>query len=86
MPDRDEEFVVFVANGVLNYTIGRHADDAHATVTMDRAVLDDINLGQTTISDAMSSSLVTIEGDAERFTEFVSLLDTFDFWFDIVTP
>ncbi len=86
MPDRGEEFIIFVANGVLNYTIGRHADDAQATVTMDRAVLDDINLGQTTVSDAISSGLVTIEGDADRFTEFLSLLDRFDFWFDIVTP
>ncbi len=86
LPDRGDEFVIFVANGVLNYTLGRHEDDAQATVTMDRAVLDDINLGQTTIDDAISSGLVTIEGDADRFTEFLSLLDRFDFWFDIVTP
>jgi len=86
LPDRGDEFVIFVANGVLNYTLGRHADDAQATVTMDRVVLDDINLGLTTIDAAISNGLVTIEGDADRFTEFLSLLDSFDFWFDIVTP
>ncbi|MBP8950034.1 MAG: hypothetical protein KBG73_14425 [Candidatus Promineofilum sp.] len=28
----------------------------------------------------------TIEGDPAKFVEFLSLLDTFEFWFNIVTP
>ena len=27
-----------------------------------------------------------LDGDADAFADFVSLLDTFEFWFDIVTP
>lgn len=86
MPDVDEEFVVTVTNGVLNYTIGTQSDTADATVTLDRTTLDDINLGVTTADEAVAQGEVTIEGDADAMGRFVSLLDTFDFWFEIVTP
>lgn len=86
MPDRDERFVVYIENGVLNYTLGKQVDHADATVTIDRAVLDSINLGQTTIADAMQSGDVTVDGDADRFMEFLGLLDRFELWFNIVTP
>jgi alkyl sulfatase BDS1-like metallo-beta-lactamase superfamily hydrolase len=86
MPDVSEEFVVEVKNGVLNYTIGAQADAAHATVTMDRGTLDDINLGLVTLDQAVADGDVTVEGDAAKASEFVGLLDSFDFWFDIVTP
>jgi alkyl sulfatase BDS1-like metallo-beta-lactamase superfamily hydrolase len=86
MPDIGEEVVLTVSNGVMNYTIGDQAKDADATVTMDRAVLDDINLGQTTLNAAMEDGSVTIEGDRTKTQEFVALMDDFEFWFDIVTP
>jgi alkyl sulfatase BDS1-like metallo-beta-lactamase superfamily hydrolase len=34
----------------------------------------------------MAKGALTIEGRREAFTEFMGLLDTFPFWFDIVTP
>jgi alkyl sulfatase BDS1-like metallo-beta-lactamase superfamily hydrolase len=86
MPDVGEEVVLTVSNGVMNYTLDDQAKDADATVTMDRAVLDDINLGQTTLNAAMEDGSVTIEGDRTKAQEFVGLLDSFEFWFDIVTP
>jgi alkyl sulfatase BDS1-like metallo-beta-lactamase superfamily hydrolase len=86
MPDADEEFIVTVTNGVLNYTLDRQADAADATVTLDRTTLDDINLGVTSADQAVAEGLVTVDGDADALGRFVSLLDTFDFWFEIVTP
>ncbi|WP_108257516.1 alkyl/aryl-sulfatase [Mangrovicoccus ximenensis] len=86
MPDAGEEFVVTVTNGVMNYTLGRQQDGADATVTLDRTVLDDINLGQVTMMDAIAGGSVTVEGDSGKVEDFVGLLDTFEFWFDIVTP
>lgn len=86
MPDVDEDFVVEVRNGVLNYTLGAQDDAAHATVTMDRTTLDDINLGVVTLDQAVADGDVTVEGDAAKASEFVGLLDSFDFWFGIVTP
>lgn len=86
MPDVDEEFTLGVKNGVMNYSVGMQDPDAQATVTIDRAVLDAVNLGETTISDAIDAQQVTVAGDQARLTEFLSLLDTFEFWFNIVTP
>ena len=86
MPDRDERFVLYIENGVLNYTLGKQVDGADATVTIDRSLLDSINLGQTTIADAMQAGDVAIEGNADKFMEFLGLLDRFELWFDIVTP
>ncbi|MDJ0917437.1 MAG: alkyl sulfatase dimerization domain-containing protein [Woeseiaceae bacterium] len=86
LPDRGEEFVLYIENGVLNYTLGKQADDADATVTIDRQVLDNINLGATTIVDAIQAGDVTVDGDSAKFMEFLGLLDRFDLWFNIVTP
>ncbi|EKE43062.1 PSdsA [Oceaniovalibus guishaninsula JLT2003] len=85
MPDVDETFAVEVANGVMNYRMDVQEDDAQATVTLDRATLDRINLQQTTFPDAIAAGDVTIEGDRDRLMAFLGLLDDFEFWFDIVT-
>lgn len=86
MPDVDQQFALTVTNGVMNYTIGDQMEVADATVTMDRAVMDNINLGQTTMMAAMDDGTLTIDGDPDKVSEFVGLLDTFEFWFPIVTP
>ncbi|MFG1418440.1 alkyl sulfatase dimerization domain-containing protein [Xanthobacter sp. V0B-10] len=86
MPDVHQEFTLSVTNGVMNYTLGRQNNQADATVTMNRSLLDDINLGQTKLSDAIQEGHVKIEGNQNKVVEFVGLLDNFDFWFNIVTP
>ncbi len=86
MPDRDERFVVYIENGVLNYTLGTQVEDADATVSIDRDVLDSINLGETTITDAIQAGDIVINGDADKFMEFLGLLDRFELWFNVVTP
>ena len=86
MPDVGEKFAVYVENGVMNYTLNHQDLLADATVTLDRRVLDDINLGQTSLDQAITDGDVNIDGDAEQFGNFVAMLDTFDFWFNIVTP
>ena len=60
--------------------------DADATVTIPRSVLDNIALGETTLDKEVESGKVTIEGQKESLSELVALLDKFDFWFNIVTP
>ena len=71
---------------MLNHTADVQADDADATVTLTRDTLNDIILQQTGLQDAVSSGDVSIEGDQAKLEELVSYLDTFEFWFDIVTP
>ncbi|MFG1361001.1 alkyl/aryl-sulfatase [Xanthobacter pseudotagetidis] len=86
LPDVKQQFTLSVTNGVMNYTIGRQNPQADAVVTLNRSLLDDINLRQAKLSDAIAAGQATVDGNQQKVVEFVSLLDTFDFWFNIVTP
>lgn len=84
--DLKEKYVLTVENGVLNYSHGRQDDQADATVKLSKATLDAIQLKEATIEQKIESGDVEIGGKKEAFTEFLGLLDTFPFWFNIVTP
>jgi alkyl sulfatase BDS1-like metallo-beta-lactamase superfamily hydrolase len=84
--DKGGQYVLELTNGVLNHTAGARADDADATLTLSRNTLNDIILQQTTAADAVSSGDIQVEGDQSKLEELVSYLDTFEFWFNIVTP
>jgi alkyl sulfatase BDS1-like metallo-beta-lactamase superfamily hydrolase len=43
-------------------------------------------LKETTLPAAVSSGAVKIQGNQAKLAELVSYLDSFDFWFNIVTP
>lgn len=57
-----------------------------ARVTLSKAALDRIQLKEITIAQAIASGEIKIDGNREILAEFMGLLDTFPFWFDIVTP
>jgi alkyl sulfatase BDS1-like metallo-beta-lactamase superfamily hydrolase len=84
--DQGGQYVLELENGVLNHTADARADDADATLTLSRDTLNDIILQQTTAADAVSSGAMQVEGDRAKLEELVSYLDTFEFWFNIVTP
>jgi alkyl sulfatase BDS1-like metallo-beta-lactamase superfamily hydrolase len=84
--DEGGTYFVELVDGVLNHTAGVQADDADAKVTLSRDTLNEIVLQQTTLDAATQAGDVTIEGDSAKLTELVSYLDTFEFWFNIVTP
>ncbi len=84
--DLKEQYVLTVENGVLNYSHGKQEDKADATVKVTKATLDDIQLKEATIEQKIESGDVKITGKKEAFEEFLGLLDTFPFWFNIVTP
>lgn len=86
LPDVDTKVGMVVENGVLNYSLGRLIQNANTTVTMNRSVLDDINLRLTTVEAAIATGDVKIDGDADTFAKFLSLLDSFELYFNIVTP
>ncbi|NIY98256.1 hypothetical protein HC022_19095 [Salipiger sp. HF18] len=81
-----DAFEVTVTNGVMNDTLDGQGAEADATVTLDRTVLDGINLGQTTMMDAISGGSATVGGHAQKVEDVVGLLDTFEVWLSIVTP
>lgn len=84
--DLKEQYVLIVENGVLNYSHGKQDKKADATLKLSKATLDEIQLKEATIEDKVKSGDFMISGKKEAFVEFMSLLDTFPFWFNIVTP
>ena len=43
-------------------------------------------MGNTTMEKQVVAGKVKITGNSQKLGEFVSWLDNFDFWFNIVTP
>ena len=86
IPDTQQKYTMAVENGALSYSADRHAAKADADVTIPRTVLNGIVLGTTTLADQVKAGKVVIKGKKEAVDEFVAMLDTFDFWFNIVEP
>ncbi|WP_280137518.1 alkyl sulfatase C-terminal domain-containing protein [Ensifer sp. Root31] len=82
----DGKYLVELENGVLNNTKDKQAYEADATITLTRADLNSIALGETKLDQAVSDGKVKVAGDNAKLGQLVSMLDSFDFWFNIVTP
>lgn len=83
--DLNQDYTLFVENGVLNYEPGK-IPDADASLTLSKPTMNQIQMGQLTLTDGIDQNKVTLEGNRGTVDEFVGLLDTFPFWFNIVTP
>jgi alkyl sulfatase BDS1-like metallo-beta-lactamase superfamily hydrolase len=84
--DTGERAVLFLANASLNHSLDRHDPDADASLTLTRAALNNIILGSSTLDDEITGGDIQVDGDGAALHELVGLLDTFEFWFNIVTP
>ena len=84
--DTNEKYAMELQNAALSHIEGYQIQNADATVTLDRSTLDNIMLGEQTFEDAISSGAVTVDGEASKLTDLLGMLDTFDFWFNIVRP
>jgi alkyl sulfatase BDS1-like metallo-beta-lactamase superfamily hydrolase len=84
--DTKRKYMIEMTNGVLNHTSGKQADKADATITLSRDTLNQIMLKETKLKKAIDSGSVKIAGSQAKLNEMLSYLDSFDFWFNIVTP
>jgi alkyl sulfatase BDS1-like metallo-beta-lactamase superfamily hydrolase len=84
--DTGETGVLFLANAALNHSFGRHDPDADATLRLTREPLNRIIMGQSSFDDLVADGSIEVDGDASLVNELWSLLDSFDLWFNIVTP
>ena len=84
--DIGEDYAVTVRNAALTYRAGAQDALANATVTLTKAVLDRIGLGETTFERAIASKEIGIDGDATALPSILGTLDTFDLMFNIVEP
>jgi len=81
--DTGETFGLFVENAVLRHRAGPAA--GAPTVSLTRSALVSLVVGETTLEAALADGSVTA-GDSADFAEFLTWLDRFDFWFEIVLP
>jgi alkyl sulfatase BDS1-like metallo-beta-lactamase superfamily hydrolase len=54
-------------------------------VTLKRSTLDNIASGQATVAKPMTDGDIRIEGNAKALQDVMRCLDSFEFWFDVVT-
>jgi len=79
--DTSEHFLVRVENAVFHFYPKRE-DESAPTVSLTRGDLVSLVTGEITLPHEN----VAIAGEAAPFAELLSLLDRFDFWFEIVMP
>ncbi|MDX7742545.1 alkyl sulfatase dimerization domain-containing protein [Aeromonas dhakensis] len=83
--DIGEKHTLSLENAVLNHTT-RYAAKPDVTLTLSKQTLDDIQLGQGTLEQKIASGEIKVQGNQQTFSDFVGLLDKFNFWFNIVSP
>ncbi len=82
--DLKKQYGLAVENAVLNH--GKPLAKPDVKLTMTKATLDAIQLKETTLEAAITKGDLKIDGKREAFSEFMGLMDSFPFWFNVVTP
>jgi linear primary-alkylsulfatase len=86
LSDRNEKYLLAVENSVLHHWKGKQLPHADATLTLTKDILDAVQLGQASLDQKIATGEVKIAGNRQALADFLGLLDTFNFWFNIVTP
>lgn len=86
LSDTQETCVLVLTNSALNHMLGEQVADADATLTLSRSTLNKIIMGETSMKREIDAGEASVQGKREAFHEMFSLLDSFEFWFNIVTP
>jgi alkyl sulfatase BDS1-like metallo-beta-lactamase superfamily hydrolase len=90
--DTGEQYVMTLENSVLNYTKGKQLADADTTIILSREALDHILTGNERFLRAIRFLWAIIVGDIQIQGDWLAiiqlslLMDSFDLWFNIVTP
>ncbi len=81
---QDDGYPLELSNGALHNHVGA-TSEADATIRMPRSALDTILAGGA-IPELVAQGTITLEGDPAPVQALLANLDTFEFWFPIVTP
>ena len=85
LTDSNEKYVLGVENSAIHYSKNRTIPNADASISITRAAMNDVMLGSATMEKQIMAGKAKLTGDPKKLTQFVSCLDTFEFWFNIVT-
>lgn len=87
LPDVNQKACFIVENGVVTPRVGSQVkDNITATITLNRSDLDRTSTGEATFEGLVKDGSIKIDGDAEAFKKFLTKIDKFNFWFNIVEP
>jgi linear primary-alkylsulfatase len=81
-----ERALLEIVNGTLNYLLSAAPSPATTRVRLSRAALDRLVLGQTTPAEESAAGEVTGDPDLEPLELLLSLLDEYEFWFNVIEP
>ncbi len=85
LTDTNEKYVVGVENSAIHYSKDKSSPSADVTIVTTREALNDVMLGTSTMEKQVVEGKAKLTGDPKKLSEFVGLLDNFNFWFNIVT-
>jgi alkyl sulfatase BDS1-like metallo-beta-lactamase superfamily hydrolase len=83
--DLKRQFTLTLDDSVLTQS-ERSASKSDARLVMTKAAFDRLQSGQLTLDQAVDRGEINVEGRRAAANELLGLLDTFPFWFHIVTP
>ncbi|MDQ6532176.1 alkyl sulfatase dimerization domain-containing protein [Flavobacterium sp. LHD-85] len=83
--DLKEKYGITIKNGVLNYRTSL-VNNADVNVSLTKKQFNDLIDGSEKIDNLVSSKKVAVTGNKQKFNDMLSLIDNFNFWFNIVTP
>ena len=85
--DTKEKVGLVVSNGAVMPRIGKFIKkDVTATIHIKRSDLDRISLGEVKFEDLIKNGSLKIDGDKDAYFNFLSKIDNFGFWFNIIEP
>ncbi|MDA1369317.1 MAG: MBL fold metallo-hydrolase [Proteobacteria bacterium] len=83
-PDTGQSFVIEMSGGTLTNIEGYLADNADATVTMNRTNLDTVIMGQATLVSQLQAGIGSIEGNQGVLLQLASVLVEFSPGFEVM--
>ncbi|MCI5105635.1 MAG: MBL fold metallo-hydrolase, partial [Pseudomonadales bacterium] len=83
-PDNGEEFVVEMSAGTLTNIVGYQANNADATIEINRSDLDRVIMGQTSLPEQLQAGVGSVQGDVGVLLQLGAALVTFDPAFEIL--
>lgn len=86
LSDSNQKYAIYIENAVLIYKEGMVDANPDVTLTLNQLIFYGIGLGLLSPEQAVASGKLLISGDQTKLNEFLSLLDEFDRFINIVTP
>jgi alkyl sulfatase BDS1-like metallo-beta-lactamase superfamily hydrolase len=84
--DSGSSYVATLANGVLNHKAAAPVANADASIQLTRQAFLAMAFRDPSVEALVANGMIRVEGDSAALAELLGLFDSFEFWFNIVTP